>query len=72
MNGTQDLNLNSTQCLVTVMDFGSRTVTNICTGAVHTVPWGSVDWVLAIGKCGALATIIGACGALAYSILQDC
>ena len=35
-------------CLKTVSDFGQNKIINICTGEVNIIPWGSVDWLLAI------------------------
>lgn len=45
---TTDMNLNHADCLRSVSDFGSTTVHNICSGATHTVPWGSADWAFAL------------------------
>lgn len=71
MNGTQDLNLNATECLVSKMDFGAQTITNICTGAVHTVSWGTADWTLAIGLCAFGATLMIMFLGLGLSVLRD-
>jgi hypothetical protein len=45
----EDLNLNVAKCLREVTDFGVNHIHNICSGVVIDVPWGSVDWTLAIG-----------------------
>lgn len=62
MNGTQDLNLNSTECIARANDIGGTMVRNICSGAQAYIPWGSADWLMA-GVLGAvllsLVVIIG-------------
>lgn len=71
MNGSQDINLNSTECLVRMANFGATTVTNICTGAVHTVPWGTVDWAMAAGLFAFAVAIVTMFGAMTVSIIRD-
>ena len=48
MEQTVNANLNSAQCIQTAMSFGYTTYTNICSGAVHVVQWGSVDYLIGI------------------------
>lgn len=38
-------NLELSQCVKTISEFGSNTYQNICTGASETVHWGLLDWV---------------------------
>ena len=51
-----NVNLNHSDCLRTVMNFGEQVVHNICTGKVQHIPWGSADWFLAVFGA-ALATV---------------
>jgi hypothetical protein len=41
---TIDLNQNSADCIQATMNFGSTVYQNICSGAVSTVMWGTLDW----------------------------
>ena len=56
------------QCLKSTSNFGETILRNICTGQTTTVPWGSVDWALAIFLCllgaAVLGVIIGFVGAI--------
>lgn len=36
------------QCLKATSNYGETLYRNICTGTVTSVPWGTVDWALAI------------------------
>jgi hypothetical protein len=71
MNPQTDVNLNHADCLRSVTDFGKTTVHNICNGSISEVPWGSVDWAIAVvlGAFGAI--IILAFVALAISTLRE-
>lgn len=40
-----NVDINSVDCVAKVTDFGSITYHNICTGAVHTVSWGTMDYI---------------------------
>lgn len=45
-----DLNLNQQSlehCLKQINNIGSTTYVNICDGTTHTVPWGSLGWIVA-------------------------
>lgn len=42
------LNLNSAQCLKEANGFTATTITNICNGEVHVVPYGAADYLIAI------------------------
>lgn len=39
-------NLELSQCVKTVSEFGSNTYQNICTNTSNTVEWGTLDWVV--------------------------
>jgi hypothetical protein len=52
-----DINLNSTECLVHTTNFGEFIVTNICSGKITNVPWGTLDWLGAFGV-GVLALLM--------------
>lgn len=59
MTATPDnLNLNTTECLVRTYEFGSTTIHNICAGTVSSVHWGALDWVIYGGFAGFLLLII--------------
>lgn len=53
----QTLNFNAAECIKSVSNFGATTYVNICNGNTKVVPWGTVDWVLAISVCGIGALI---------------
>lgn len=62
MDKTQaQLDFNAAQCIQSASSFGHMTYTNICSGAVHVVQWGAVDWlgcIAAIGGCLALFAFV--------------
>lgn len=33
-------------CIQSINNIGSTIYENICNGTLHTVPWGTTDWVL--------------------------
>lgn len=39
-----DINLNTSECIVKTSNFGETIVTNICSGNVVTVPWGTLQY----------------------------
>ena len=41
-------NVELSQCVKTISEFGSSTYQNICTGTSETVHWGAVDWITAL------------------------
>lgn len=59
MNGEQTFNVNAAQCLYNEMTFGETIVHNICNDTISTVPWGGVDWAVAILFAAFLLTMIG-------------
>jgi hypothetical protein len=68
---TLDHNVNSADCIRTAAHFGETVVYNICSGKVTTIPWGSVDWALALGL-SAFAAVIGIVFlAMAVAIIRD-
>lgn len=54
-----DANLNNTECVQKISNFGETTVMNICSGSVSHVPWGSMDWSVFIGIGVLMAAVIG-------------
>lgn len=65
-----DVNLNSTECLVRMSDWGESTVTNICTGVVKTVEWGTMEYVGAVAIMILGLFILGMLVAAVWSILD--
>ena len=65
----QTIHLQHADCLVRTYDFGETSVNNICTGVARIVPWGSMDYLAALGMIGfaiaLLASIVGAAIAIA-------
>lgn len=58
MNDT-DLNLNSTECLVTKFEIGHDVIHNICTGEKQLIEWGVGDWMLlGLAGCASLLIVI--------------
>jgi len=63
-----NLNLDSQtleQCLKTVSNFGNSKLINICNGQINIIPWGTVDWLVAIiliiiglGVCGIILGVV--------------
>lgn len=45
------IDLNKAECLRESTFFGYTRLTNVCSGAVTDVPWGTMDYALAIGLC---------------------
>jgi len=73
MTGTQALNIDSQtldQCLKTTMNFGEFIIRNICTGQVYTIPFGGMDWVIAIGLLAAGFGLVLMFFAMAISIIK--
>ena len=57
---TFSVDQNHTECIVRTTDLGSITVTNVCAGTVHTIHWGSVDYmyfVLSVSATLIIATL---------------
>ena len=52
-------NIEFSQCVKSATHFGKTVYHNICTGATHDVPWGSVDWVNWVIGGGVLAVVVG-------------
>lgn len=48
----------TTSCIQQINNIGNTVYTNICTGSIKTVPWGSLDWTLAV-SCVLLVIAIG-------------
>ncbi len=42
-------------CIKQTYDIGANVYTNICTGQVSEVPWGSMDWVVFVSATCLLA-----------------
>lgn len=40
-----DHNVNLAQCLVNATHWGFTRVHNVCSGVVHDVPWGAMDYL---------------------------
>lgn len=58
MNDT-DLNLNSTECLVTKFEIGHDVIHNICTGEKQLIEWGVGDWMLLVATgCSIMVVVI--------------
>jgi len=70
MNGTQNLNLNSTECIARASDIGGTLIRNVCSGAQSYVPWGSGDWALAVVVGGLVALVFGIFAFLAVAIAR--
>ena len=58
MNTEHTINLNSAECLKTASNWGSDTVYNICSGAQHVVPWGTMDYIGYGLACGILVSLV--------------
>ena len=57
-------------CLKSIHGFGVTTYQNICTGAITSVPWGTLDWIITLGLLGisgAILLLIGMFVAMAMS-----
>jgi len=67
MDGTQNLNLNSTECIARANDIGGTLIRNVCSGAQAYVAWGSGDWAMAIVGTSIVLLVFGVFGALFYS-----
>lgn len=58
----ENLNISTesiSECLKTISNIGSTVHQNVCNGASATVPWGSLDWILAILLTTLLVGMIG-------------
>lgn len=44
----QTINANFAECLKSVENFGYTHIVNVCNGRIVDVPWGHVDWVMAV------------------------
>lgn len=53
-----DLSQNYSECIKQTMDFGANIFTNICSGTVVTVQWGSMDYITAAMLSGAVLAIL--------------
>ena len=60
-----DLNLNSADCIKKVSNIGSTIFTNICNGTHVIVPWGSSDWIQAIG----ITFMLGCVGVILIALM---
>ena len=49
----------TTACIQSINNIGNTIYTNICTGVVKTVPWGNLDWTLAVIGTALGVLIIG-------------
>ena len=52
-----DLNFNAAQCIQSANYFGHTDYTNVCSGAVHVVNWGGLDWALCLSGVGICAIV---------------
>lgn len=66
-----DANLNTTQCLKESMNWGETIVRNICNGSIHSVPWGTMDYVVAVLAIAVVGAIIGLFAALLLDIVRN-
>lgn len=48
--------LNSADCIKSMMHFGFSRIHNICSGTIVDVPWGMMDWVMAMALIGFFLT----------------
>lgn len=48
----------TTACIQQINNIGNTVYTNICTGSIKTVPWGSLDWTLAIGATLSVIAVV--------------
>lgn len=59
----ETINLNAAECIKTSASIGHMTYTNICSGVVSRVDWGSLDWLIFGGlstfALGVMLVIIG-------------
>ena len=71
---TTNLNIDTktlSACLKNTMHFGSTIYTNICTGAQHSVPWGGVEWAIAISMALCVVMGITFVGALGIMMIRE-
>ena len=64
-------NVELSQCVKTIYEFGSSTYQNICTGASETVHWGALDWVGVLILVGIGLAFLMSMLAFAYNVLTD-
>ena len=66
-----DINQNVAMCIVKANNIGSTAVHNICNGTTQVVPWGSGDWVAALGLGGLLAICLLGLAGLLYALANS-
>lgn len=67
----QTINLNAAHCIEKANSFGYITLTNICNGKITQVPWGSADWIVALGLCAVVACFISVMAVMAFKFATD-
>lgn len=75
MTDTSTIDLNASKCITEQTFIGHQQYTNICSGVVHDVPWGTGDWLanicLALVMVFIVAALIGMISGGAYMIWKD-
>lgn len=64
----QTINGNLSQCIQYANSVGGTTYYNICSGASHWVPWGSLDWLGAVAGSIFIGALIAGTAALIFVI----
>jgi hypothetical protein len=63
------LDLNASACIQSANSVGHTTYTNICSGTVHVVQWGSLDWLGFAVAMGFLAALVTGMAIFIYCIM---
>jgi hypothetical protein len=58
MTDRTELALNHSDCLRAQENIGETVIHNICTGATHIVPWGSMEWLQNLGLLFVMASLV--------------
>jgi hypothetical protein len=66
-----DHNLNIAECLTTQTNWGESIIHNICSGQVHAIPWGTMNYVGVIGGAAVVCVFLAVFSAMAISIIRD-
>lgn len=63
----ENLNLNTSECIKVIKNFGHSIYTNICNGQSSTLPWGTMDWII----LGLFVLVFFVFSVLTYKIFKD-
>lgn len=66
-----NLSLDKSECLQHATYVGYERIHNVCAGTFTDVPWGSGDWVLAVGCAGIFTVVAVMLLVISTSIILD-